>query len=136
MNIFKPIEGRTSIDNDSMHLNPTRCRIVMIQPNRQHVISVRYKIGTNGAWDPDPQSIERPEEIVCAFDRPQQHIEHIAMSFILAGLSSTSRNRLSVSHVCFCHGSLLTTQIPSPMHIACIRRSQESKFSTVTVENS
>ena len=56
----------------------------MIQESREHVVSMGHKMDTNTAGDPDPQSIERLEEVVSALDSPDEHIEDIAVSAILA----------------------------------------------------
>ena len=69
----------------------------MIQESREHVVSMGHKMDTNTAGDPDPQSIERLEEVVSALDSPDQHIEDIAVSAILACYASRKRLRLGFS---------------------------------------
>ena len=70
----------------------------MIQESREHVVSMRHKIDTSAAGDPDPQSIERPEEVVSALDSPEQHIEYVAVLAILTVVERASRNRLRIAY--------------------------------------
>lgn len=56
---------------------------MMIQESCEHVVSMRHKIDSSAPGDPEPQSIERPEEVVSALDSPEQHIEQVAVSAVL-----------------------------------------------------